>query len=157
MAKRKLSWFKKTEKLLYDYKTYDLAIRNLEAELKTIMPQVSCSLIIVGQVGHKNTRTPFESQTEEWAIKRAESPRAKRLLALLQEKWRWRKTIKEIRVGLTEEENTFICLRYERWKAHDEVREILEEQGFPRSRRSYFRMRRRVIKKIAKFIGLFLH
>lgn len=150
-TRRKPNWFKKTERLLYDYKTFDTAIRNLEAELETIMPQATRSVIMVGQ---GSTGSFFESQTEEWAIKRVESPRAKRLLRLLQEKRRWRKSIKEIRAKLSEEENTFLWLRYDLEKPHDEVRETLAEQGFPMSRGTYFKLRREVIERVAKHMGL---
>jgi len=110
---KKQKYFQQVEKMLYDYKYLDQAIANLEAELEAIMPQTSTSLIKVGQ---GSTRTLFDtSQTERWGIKRAES----RLREKLLEKRRHKKAIKEIREQLTDEENTFIWLRYDLEKTHD--------------------------------------
>ena len=148
MAKGKQKYFRQVEKLLYDYKYLDQVIANLEAELEAILPQTSTSLIKVGQ---GSTRTLFDtSQTERWGIKRAES----RLREKLLEKRRHKKAIKEIREQLTDEENTFIWLRYDLEKTHDEVMEALESRGQPCSRRQYFYMRKRIINKIARYLGL---
>lgn len=150
IRKPKPKWFKMTEKLLYDYKTFESAIRNIEAELEAIMPQVSSSLVVIGR---EATKALFESQTEAWAIKRAESPRARLLYSMLREKKRWRAAIKKIRAKLTEEENTLVWLRYDIEKPHDEVIYALGERGFPRSRRGYFNLRRQVVEKVAKRMG----
>ena len=148
MAKGKQKYFRQVEKLLYDYKYLDQAIANLEAELEAIMPQTSTSVVKLGQ---GSTKTPFDtSQTERWGIKRAES----RLRARLLEKKRHRAAIKAAREQLTDEENTFVWLRYELEKTHDEVMEALESRGQPYSRRQYFYMRKRIINKIARYLGL---
>lgn len=148
MARKRPSWFRKVEKLLYDYKYLDQVIANIEAELEAIMPQVSTSLIKVGQ---GSTKTPFDtSQTERYGIKRAES----RLREKLLEKKRHRAAIKAAREQLTDEENTFVWLRYDHEKTHDEVMEALESRGHPFSRRQYFYMRKQIINKIARYLGL---
>ena len=149
MTKRQQQrYFRQVEKMLYDYKYLDQAIATLEAELEAIMPQASTSVVKLGQ---GSTKTPFDtSQTERWGIKRADS----RLRARLLEKRRHKKAIKAAREQLTDEENTFIWLRYDKEKAHDEVMEALEKKGHPYSRRSYYRMRRGVIAKIARYIGI---
>ena len=145
MAKQK--HFRQVERLLYDYKYLDQAIANLEAELEAILPQTSTSVIKVGQ---GSTKTPFDtSQTERWGIKRAES----RLRARLLEKKRHRAAIKAAREQLTDEEHTFIWLRYDLEKTHDEVMEALESCGHPYSRRQYFYMRKQIINKIARYLG----
>jgi len=145
---KKQKYFQIVEAMLYDYKYLDQAIANLEAELEAIMPQTSTSLIKVGQ---GSTKTPFDtSQTERWGIKRAES----RLRARLLEKKRHRAAIKAAREQLTDEENTFVRLRYDLEKTHDEVMEALESRGHPCSRRQYFYMRKRIINKIARYLGL---
>lgn len=145
---KKQKYFQQVEKMLYDYKYLDQAIANLEAELEAIMPQTSTSLIKVGQ---GSTRTLFDtSQTERYGIKRAES----RLREKLLEKRRHKKAIKEIREQLTDEENTFIWLRYDKEKTHDEIMQVLEDKGQPCSRRQYFYMRKQIINKIARYMGL---
>jgi len=145
---KKQKYFQQVERLLYDYKYLDQAIANLEAELEAIMPQTSTSVVKLGQ---GSTKTPFDtSQTERWGIRRAES----RLRARLLEKRRHKKAIKAVREQLTDEENTFVWLRYDKEKTHDEVMEALEKKGHPYSRRSYFRMRRDVINEIARYMGI---
>ena len=143
---RKPSYYRKTERLLYDYKTLDLAIRMLEAELESIMPQVSTSVV---KLGEGSTASPFRSQTEDWAIKRIESPRAKRILKLLTEKKRWRQGIKEVRQQLTDEENTLVWMRYDLEKLHQEIWEALHM-----SRSNYFEFKNKLIEKIARYLGL---
>lgn len=147
MAKKQ-KYFQIVEAMLYDYKYLDQAIANLEAELEAIMPQTSTSVVKLGQ---GSTKTPFDtSQTERYGIKRADS----RLRARLLEKRRHRAAIKAAREQLSDEENTFVWLRYDKEKAHDEVMEALEKKGHPYSRRSYFRMRRDVINEIARYMGI---
>ena len=142
MAKKQ-KYFRQVERLLYDYKYLDQAIANLEAELEAIMPQTSTSVVKLGQ---GSTKTPFDtSQTERWGIKRAES----KLRARLLEKKRHKKAIKAAREQLSDEENTFVWLRYDHEKQHKEIWETLHMEE-----RSYFRFRRKVIKKMAKALGL---
>lgn len=142
MAKKQ-KYFRQVEKMLYDYKYLDQAIANLEAELEAILPQTSTSLIKVGQ---GSTRTLFDtSQTERWGIKRAES----RLREKLLEKRRHKKAIKAVREQLTDEENTFVWLRYDHEKPHEEIWEALHM-----SRAQYFRFRKDTIDKIAKHLGV---
>ena len=141
------NYFRQVEKLLYDYKYLDQAIANLEAELEAIMPQTTTSLIKIGQGGARN---PFDtSQTEHWGIKRAESPRAVRLQTLLREKRRHKKAIKGAREQLSDEENTFVWLRYDKEMPHEEIWEAMHM-----SRAQYFRFRKDVIGKIARYVGL---
>lgn len=146
MAKQK--YFRHVEKLLYDYKYLDQAIANLEAELEAIMPQTTASVVKIGAACA--AKSPLDSsQTEHWGIKRAESALQKKL----QEKRRHKKAIKAAREQLTDEERTFIWSRYDLEKTHDEVMEALESRGQPCSRRQYFYMRKRIINKIARYLG----
>jgi len=144
---RKPSYYRKTERLLYDYKTYDSAIRNLEAELEEILPKVSTSVVKLGEAG--STASPFYSQTEDWAIKRIESPRAKRIRRLLSEKKRLSKAIKEVREQLTDEENTLVRMRYDLEEPHLEIWESLHM-----SRSNYFEFKNKLIEKISRYLGL---
>lgn len=142
MAKQQ-KYFRTVEAMLYDYKYLDQAIANLTAELEAIMPQTSTSVVKLGQ---GSTKTPFNtSQTERYGIRRAES----RLREKLLEKRRHKKAIKAVREQLTDEENTFIWLRYDLERQHKEIWETIHMEE-----RNYFRFRRRVINKIAKILGL---
>ena len=143
MTKRQRQrYYRQVENLLYDYKYLDQAIATLEAELEAIMPQTSTSLVKLGQ---GSTKTPFDtSPTERYGIRRAES----RLRVRLMEKRRHKQAIKGAREQLTDEENTFVWLRYDHEKQHQEIWEALHMEE-----RSYFRFRRKVIKKIAKGLG----
>ena len=142
MAKKQ-KYFQQVERLLYDYKYLDQAIANLEAELEAIMPQTSTSVVKLGQ---GSTKTPFDtSQTEHWGIKRADS----KLRARLLEKRRHKKAIKAVREQLSDEENTFVWLRYDHEKPHQEIWDEMHME-----RRNYYRFRRRVIEKVAKMLGV---
>jgi len=145
-AKRRHNYYRQVERMLYDYKTYDIAIRNLEAELESIMPQTSTSVV---KLGEGSTATPFTSKTEDWAIKRIESPRAKRILKLLAEKKRFKKGVKETRKQLTDEENTLVWMRYDLEKQHQEIWEAMHM-----SRSTYFEFKNKTIEKIARYLGL---
>jgi len=143
--KRKPDYCRKTERLLYDYKTYDSAIRNLKAELESIMPNASTWLL---KFGGGSTTAPFESQTEEWAIKRIESPRAQRIVKLLAEKKRLKRAVKEAREQLTDEENTLVWMRYDLEKPHQEIWKAMHM-----SRANYFRLKNEIIEKISRYLG----
>lgn len=147
MAKQQ-KYFRQVEAMLYDYKYLDQAIATLTAELEAIMPQTSTSVVRLGQ---GSTKTPFDtSQTERYGIRRAES----RLRVKLLEKRRHKAAIKGAREQLTDEENTFVWLRYDKEKTHDEIMQAFEDQGKPCSRAQYFRFRKDVIVKVARYMGL---
>lgn len=143
MTKRQRQrYYRQVETMLYDYKYLDQAIATLEAELEAIMPQTSTSVVKVGQ---GSTKTPFDtSPTERYGIRRAES----RLRVKLLEKRRHKEAIKGARERLSDEENTFVWLRYDHEKPHQEIWEEMHME-----RRNYYRFRRRVIEKLAKMLG----
>lgn len=162
MTRKKAAWFRRIERMLYDYKTYDSAIRSLEVERQVlsgpydedIMPQTSCSVVKLGQV---STKTPFDtSLTERWGIKRAElsRKRLRRVDRLLLEKRRHREGIRAAREGLTGEEAQFVWLKYDQEKTHIETRAALRQMVANMSESTYYRLRRRTIEKIAKFMGV---
>lgn len=157
---KKESWFRKTERMLYDYKTLDATIRVLEAERASLagpydedfMPQTSTSVVKIGQ---GSTRTLFDtSQTERWGIRRAEIALARidRIDRKLLELRRWRDGIREARQNLTEDERSFIWLRYDLEKPHFEVRAALRQKVVSMSESTYFRLRRGVLEKIYNFM-----
>ena len=144
MARQDYS-FRLTERLLYDYKYQDSAIRTLQEERKALSDDdlPSCSTSIVLSQG----KTGPQSQTEKWALRRAE--KTTRLDRRIAEKKRQRDCIKKARQQLTEEEGQFIWLRYDHEKPHHEIWPALHM-----SRSAYFEFRKATIAKIAKYIGL---
>ena len=156
------NWFKKTESLLYNYKTYDSAIKVLEAELQVfsvpcsedMMPRITTFLTEEGR--GRVTGIFYESETEFWGIERAEASwmrreRVKKILAIKKSR---REAIKEARGSLEDGENLFINLRYDKEKSHEETIRALAKQGFRFSRRGYFYMRKETVGKVAKFLGV---
>ena len=153
MGNRKPAWFRKTESILFDNKTYDLAIKNLERELDDIMPQASRSLVKMGQ---GSTKTLFEdSQTERWALKRAESPRARWLCGRILEKRRYRDGVREAKQHLSDEQNLFIQLYYDSVpRMFDyEIRQKMEGAGYPLSKNGFYRFRNGLVTFVAKYLG----
>ena len=147
MTQRKPSWFRRTERLLYDHKYKESAIAALEAEREEmaasddLLPNCSASIILgTGKSGHS-------SPTETWGIKRAE--KVAQINRKILEKRRLRDCIRRAREQLTEEENQFVWLRYDKEKPHREIWEALHM-----SRSTYFNFRKAVIAKTARYIGL---
>lgn len=119
-----------------------------------IMPQTSTSIIKMGQ---GSTKTPFDtSQTEKWGIKRAElvERRAARIKRKLLDKRRWRDAIKEARELLNHEESQIVWLKYDLEKSHKETQRALERGGIYMSEQKYYRIRERIIKKVAKHLAI---
>ncbi len=74
--------------------------------------------------------------------------------AVLHRFTRHRAAIKGAREQLSDEENTFVWLRYDKEKTHDEIMQAFEDQGQPCSRAQYFRFRKDIIGKVARYVGL---
>ena len=136
--------FRLTERLLYEYKYQDSAIKTLQGELEAFDDDLpSCSTSIVLSQG----KTGPQSQTEKWALRQVE--KASRLDRRIADKKRQRDCIKEARQQLTEEESQFVWMRYDHEKPHHEIWPALHM-----SRSAYFEFRKATIAKIAKYIGL---
>lgn len=158
-------WFQRTEKLLYDYKTFNAAIRVLEAERKRllgplsedIMPPLGTSVVKLGQ---GSTKTPFDtSQTERWGIKRAEMAirRMEEVDKELLNLYRWRDGIREARKTLTPLQQEFVKLKYDqektRWETWSEIKQIIvatSESSYHRLRRETLRQVNRVLEKVER-------
>jgi len=139
--------FRFTEKLLYEYKTHNSAIAELEAELRELdeIPNYSRSIV---KFSHNESQKE-DSQPEEYVIKKNESIRADYLHNRLQERERHQKAIQEARESLPDEENQFIWLFYDLEKSIRECRQIMH---FEKSK--LYDMRQKVVYKVARYIGL---
>ncbi len=134
------------EKLLYEYKTYDSAIRILEEELEDMMPSASCSVVVYD---HNTENTRGDSQPEKWTIKRNESIRGKFLHGKLREKRRHKDAIRGAREMLSDTENQLVWLKYDLEK---KPRDCWQTMRYEKSR--FYEIKGQVIYKVAKYLGL---
>ncbi|UNC91683.1 hypothetical protein [Candidatus Contubernalis alkaliaceticus] len=137
--------FRFIEKLLYEYKTYDTAIEQMEAELAEMYPSGPGSVLDLTNIqGHSDSSEP-----ERWTIKRNESLRAKFLLGRIQEKKRHRKAMARARETLSDEENNLIWLKYDLRKQNPEVWRTMNV-----SESTFYRLRKQVVTRVAEYCGL---
>jgi hypothetical protein len=153
----KLSYndFRFVESLLYDQKTHDTAIAELEAELTelldNLLPSSTASFVDMSE-----SKGEAISQPERWAIKRDENLRVKYLRGRIAERKRHKRAISEAMRYLDETECQLVFLRYNEGKPHNYCSKKLNmwdnKEWVPL--RAYWRMRKRVLGKVAKFVGI---
>jgi len=144
--------FRFVEKLLYEYKTYDTSIAELQAQLDEMMPAYTSSVLKFSHdLPHR-----IESQPEKWAIKRVESIRGQYLQGRIAEMKRHKEAIFKAKQCLDETESQLVFLKYELEKPHNQVARSLNMWDYKRHRptRAYWNMRERTVKKIIRFLGL---
>lgn len=138
--------FRFVERLLYDQKTQDAAIEELEAQLELIMPRYSTSLV---KFSHNQPQRE-ESQPEEWVIKRNESVLGKYLTGRIAEKKRHKRAISDALECLDDTENQLVHLKYHLEKSS---RDCWRSMGLEKSR--FYEIRKQVVHKVARYLGLF--
>ena len=141
--------FRFVEKLLYDQKTHDTAIAELEAEMAEILEN-----LLPGGTGSFVDMTtakgqPEFTQPEAWTIKREENLRVRYLKGRIAERKRHQKAIREARQVLDDLENKLVFLFYDLDKT---ARDCWRSMGLQKSR--FYEMREEIVHKVAKFIGL---
>ena len=142
--------YRYVEKLLYEQKTHDSIIAELDAELEEMMPAYSSSVVKFnhdeGMVGG--------SQPEEWAIIRNESVRAKEVHGEIRRRRRAKAAISEAMQSLNETESQFVFLRYQQENSHSHCSRALglwdKKRHGPSN--TYWRMRKRLLGKIGRFV-----
>ena len=142
--------YRYVERLLYDQKTHDAQITLLEEELEEMLPAFSSSIVKFshdeGMVG--------DSQPEEWAIIRNESVRAKELHGEIRRRKREKTAVSEALQCMTEEECQFVFLRYQQEHSHSQCARALglwdKKRHGPSN--TYWRMRRRILEKVGRFV-----
>ena len=140
--------YRKTEWLLYDYPTFESAIKVLQAELEAMLPAPTSS---VAGVGRKEAWAPGDtSETERWAILRHESPRARRLWSELRKKHGYKAGIEDALELLSDEERELVRLNY--WEQRTNA-QCAGKLGIPS--RTFDRMKRQVVETVAKCLGYF--
>ena len=141
----KPNYYRITERLLYDYKTYDAAIRNLQERIEEIEPQLYPSNQLSAdrvQTSQSITST-VERQVilmseEEWRIRKQ-----------LTEKKRLLRAVREARTHLTQQESELVWMKYDMEKSHVEVQRAL---SMPHA--TYYRCKKQVVDKVAKCMGI---
>jgi len=138
------------EALLYNQKSHDSIIAELEAELEEMLPAFSSSIV---KFSH-NDGMVETSQPEEWTIIRNESVRAKELYSEIRRRKRAKAAISEALQCMTEEECRFVFLRYQQEHSHKQCARALsmwskKKQG---PSNTYWRTRRRVLEKVGRFV-----
>ena len=148
--------FRFVEKLLYDQKTHDTAIAELEAEMAEILENLlpggtGCYVDMSTAKGQ-----PEFTQPEAWAIKREENLRVRYLRGRIAERKRHQAVVDEAMKYMDAVESQFVYLRYYEEKSHNYIARKLNmwdmKERQPLS--TYWRTRRKVLEKVAKFAGL---
>ena len=140
--------FRFVEKLLYDYKTHDTAIKEMEAEMQGILenmfPNASASYVDMSE-----PKGQTDSQPEAWAIKRDENPRVKYLKGRIAERKRHKAAIVAAREALDDLENQLVWLKYDLEKT---ARDCWRSMGLQKSR--FYEIQGEIVNKVARFVGL---
>jgi hypothetical protein len=151
LSKRKLhkNDFRFVEKLLYDYKTHDTAIAELEAEMAEILEN-----LLPGGTGSFVDMTtakgqPEFTQPEAWTLKRDENLRMRYLKGRIAERKRHQAAIRAARESLDDLENKLVWLKYDLGKS---ARDCWRSMGLQKSR--WYEIREEIVIKVARFIGL---
>lgn len=145
MSKLRDGDFRFVERLLYDQKTHDTAIAELQAELDDMIPSASCSVV---QFDH-NSATPELTQPERVVDKRLYSVRGLDIQEEIARRRRHQKAITEAVKALSDTENQLVWLFYHLEKS---ARESARVMGYEKSR--WYELRREVVVKVARFLGL---
>ena len=132
------------ERLLYDQKTHDTAIAEMEAELDDMVSSCSASII----EGSSSGGEPG-SQTEAAVIIRMDSVKGKSLQAKIRDKRRQKKAISEAMKVLTDTECQLVHIKYHLEKSS---RECMQIMGYEKSH--FYRMKNELVAKIGRFLGL---
>jgi hypothetical protein len=140
--------FRFVEKLLYDYKTHDTAIKEMEAEMQGILenmfPNASASYVDMSE-----PKGETDSQPEAWTIKRDENLRVRYLRGRIAERKRHKAAIAAARESLDDLENQLVWLKYDLEKT---ARDCWRSMGLQKSR--FYEIREEIVTKVARFIGL---
>lgn len=147
--------FRFCERLLYQQKTHETAIRELEAELsellEDLLPSSTASFVDMSE-----SKGEMISQPERWTIKRDENLRVKDLRYEIQKRKRHKAAISEAMRYLDETESQFVFLRYNEEKPHNycAMKLNLWDRKEHVPLRTYWRLRTKMLEKVAKFLGI---
>ena len=132
------------ERLLYQQKTHDTAIAELQAELDDMLPSCSVSVVPLSHGGTKPLTEP-----ERIADKRLHSVRGKYLQEEIARRRRHQRAISEAMTVLGETECRLVYLHYVLGK---HPRECWQLMKLEKSR--WYEIKHGVVCKVAEFLGL---
>lgn len=141
------SGFRYTEKILYEYKTYDTAIKQLEADLNDALEEITELQAV--KIDDEPHGTGQGSPIETYVIRR-DSPHIKYLKNRIEEMKRYQKGIEQAMAYMTDTEKLLIKLFYDREKT---ANQCIREMHMSKS--SWYRMRQEIVYSIAAFLGIY--
>ena len=133
------------ERLLYQQKTHDTAIAELEAELDDMLPSSTSSFVTFGH----NQKNPELTEPERIVDKRLYSVRGKYLQEEITRRKRHQKAISEAMQALNDTEAQLVFLYYNLEKT---PRDCWRTMGYEKSR--WYEIKHEVVCKVARFLGL---
>ena len=133
------------ERLLYQQKTHDTAIAELEAELDDMLPSSTSSFVTFGH----NQKNPELTEPERIVDKRLYSVRGKYLQEEITRRKRHQKAISEAMQALNDTEAQLVFLYYNLEKT---PRDCWRTMGYEKSR--WYEIKYEVECKVARFLGL---
>ena len=133
------------EKLLYQQKTHDTAIAELEAELDDMLPSSTSSFVVFDH----NQKNPELTEPERTAERRLHSVRGKYLQEEIARRRRHKKAISEAMKALSDTEAQLVFLYYNLEKT---PRDCWRTMGYERSR--WYEIKTETVCKVARFLGL---
>ena len=133
------------EKLLYQQKTHDTAIAELEAELDDMLPSSTSSFVVFDH----NPKGSELTEPERIVDKRLYSVRGKYLQEEIARRKRHKKAISEAMKALSDTEAQLVFLFYNLEKT---PRDCWRTMGYERSR--WYEIKNEVIFKVSRYLGL---
>ena len=133
------------EKLLYQQKTHDTAIAELQAELDDMIPSASASFVVFDH----NPKGSELTQPERIVDKRLYSVKGKYLQEEIARRKRHKKAISEAMVCLDDLEARLVFLKYHLEKSS---RDCWRSMGMQKTR--WYEIKDEVVYKVARYLGL---
>ena len=134
-----------TERLLYQQKTHDTVIAELQAELDEMLPSSTSSYVTFDH----NQKNPELTEPERIVDKRLYSVRGKYLQEEIARRKRHKRAISEAMKALSDTEAQLVFLYYNLEKT---PRDCWRTMGYERSR--WYEIKSETVCKVARFLGL---
>ncbi len=143
--------FRYMEKILYDYGTYNTAVKALQAELDAVLAEM-----LPGAKGASMNADPGiistdekSSEPEKWTIKRDSNSYVRHLRERIDERRRHNEIVEAALPTLTDQEMTFCRLFYTQGKS---VKACAATMHY--GARRLYNIRQAVVNKVARFAGV---
>lgn len=133
------------ERLLYQQKTHDSVIAELEAQLDDMLTSATSSFVVFDH----NQKNPELTGPERITEKRLHSVKGKYLQEEIARRKRHKKAITEAMKALSDIENQLVFLYYHLEKT---PRDCWRTMGYERTR--WYEIKNETVIKVARFLGL---